>query len=120
MRLELPYPPTTNNLFINRGRKRIKSSEYRAWSELCTWQIKQQKPPKVVGPYAVDIVVKRPDRRKRDISNLIKALEDALVENGIVEDDSLCQELTIRWQDHEDCPLIHVYATKDVRLESAA
>lgn len=113
--LELPYPPSANRLWRAVNGRNIKSRDYRVWSELCGWQIKQQKPVKLTGPYTLDIVVKRPDNRKRDLSNLIKALEDALVENGVLEDDSLCQELCIRWQGHEDCPLLQVYVTKDVR-----
>lgn len=102
IRVTLPYPPTTNNLFINRGKCRIKSPEYRAWAQEAGWAIKAQCPVHLVrlhGPYAATFTLDRPDKRARDIANTEKALSDALVSAGIVRDDSDAQEITLRWSD---------------------
>ena len=45
------------------------------------------------------IIVERPDKRKRDLDNVIKALSDALVASGIIADDHLCRELSMAWGD---------------------
>jgi crossover junction endodeoxyribonuclease RusA len=39
----------------------------------------------------------RPDKRKRDLGNLEKAISDILVSQNIVEDDSLCEWIEARW-----------------------
>jgi crossover junction endodeoxyribonuclease RusA len=39
--------------------------------------------------------VTSPDRRKRDLSNLIKAMEDAMTQAGVWGDDSQIDYLTI-------------------------
>lgn len=110
--LRMPFPPATNNLFKNlRNGGRAKTKRYADWAKQAGWQVKAQKPPRIEGPFSLDIVVDRPDKRKRDISNLIKALEDVLVDTGVVEDDSHCQEISIRWSETEDGPLILIHAT---------
>ncbi|MGI9297070.1 MAG: RusA family crossover junction endodeoxyribonuclease [Gammaproteobacteria bacterium] len=109
--LKIPYPPSTNTLFTNRHGGRAKTKRYAEWSKRAGWEIKTQKPPKIEGPFSLDIIVDRPDKRKRDISNLIKAIEDTLQDVGVIEDDCLCQELTIRWRERESGPLINIHAT---------
>lgn len=97
--LMLPFPPTANNLWLNVGKRRVRTPTYDAWiaeSKLCCIGAK-----KVRGPYILTILATRPDRRRRDLSNLIKALEDLLVKAGIVEDDSLCESLRISWSGSE-------------------
>lgn len=110
--IKLPFPVTTNNLYRNRrGRGgRAKTKRYQAWSTEAGWEIKRQRPGFVEGPFKLDITITRPDKRRRDISNLIKALEDALVEFGVVEDDCLCEQITIGWRDKRDGPVIEVTA----------
>ena len=40
-----------------------------------------------------------PSKRKRDLSNLIKCSEDLLVDHGVIDDDSLVQDLRVYWAD---------------------
>jgi len=62
------------------------------------WQIAVQiKGRKHIGPYKLTILAIRPDKRKRDLGNLEKAVSDILVSQNIVEDDSMCEWLEIRW-----------------------
>jgi crossover junction endodeoxyribonuclease RusA len=95
----LSYPPTANNLFVNVGKRRVPSAKYKSWKDGESWSIKSrmvmQKP--VCGPYTIIISAGRPDKRRRDIDNIIKPISDALVAGGAVSDDSLCQEVTARW-----------------------
>jgi len=98
--IQFPYPPTANNLFFNRpGKGRVKTERYRTWLRAAGNDLLLQRPPKISGKVVVSIVVGRPDRRKRDLSNCIKPIEDLLVAHGLIEDDSLVESLSIRWGD---------------------
>lgn len=57
-------------------------------------QLKGKRVPGFVG---IKIQCVKPDRRRRDISNLIKAAEDLLVSMRVIDDDSLVQRLEISW-----------------------
>jgi Holliday junction resolvase RusA-like endonuclease len=50
-----------------------------------------------VKPVRVSYAVGRPDNRKRDLDNMLKALNDALTKNHIIADDSLIYDLNIKW-----------------------
>lgn len=94
----VPYPPQANHMYtVARGRK-IMSSEYREWKRLAAWNIKAQRPEPILGRYALDIVVPRPDRRGRDIDNLIKPISDAIMAAGIISDDKMAMSICIAWE----------------------
>jgi len=68
------------------------------WRKLSMWQLAAQtKGKKVVGAYKLTILAVRPDKRKRDLGNLEKAISDILVSQNIIEDDSLCEWLEAKW-----------------------
>ena len=98
--LRLNFPPTTNNLFANqRGGRggRFPTRQYKAWRERAAVAIRRQAPAPIPGAVMLNIELGRPDRRRRDLSNYIKALEDALVQHGLIEDDSMVQRLSVSW-----------------------
>ena len=74
-----------------------KAPEYVAWIVQCEQIIQKSKPIPILGHYRLVINVKRPDKRRRDIDNLIKAVSDILEGAGLIEGDHLCQEVTARW-----------------------
>lgn len=93
----LPRTPSINRLWrIGRGRM-FRSAEYESWLQACTLLIRQQRIPKVSGKYELLIRVTRPDKRRRDVDNPIKALNDLLQRAGVVEDDCLCEKVTCEW-----------------------
>ena len=49
----------------------------------------------MIGPLEVDVIVFPPDRRRRDIDNVQKALLDALQHGGAYDDDSQIVRLSI-------------------------
>jgi crossover junction endodeoxyribonuclease RusA len=49
------------------------------------------------GPIRMEIVAFRPDNRKRDLDNLLKAVLDGMAKALIYEDDSQIRDLRIRW-----------------------
>ncbi len=98
----LPFPPSTNNLFINTSRGRIRSSKYDEWATEAGWELTRQRPAKSVGPVSLlfEFQLNR-DRRKRDITNLLKAPEDLLVKFGVIEadDNTIVKEISARWSE---------------------
>ena len=61
------------------------------------WELRSQTKSSVSGAYKLTIFVVKPDKRRRDLGNIEKAVSDILVTMKIVEDDSLCDWLVIRW-----------------------
>jgi crossover junction endodeoxyribonuclease RusA len=49
------------------------------------------------GPLRVVIEAWRPDKRRRDLDNLLKATLDGLAHAGVYEDDSQIVDLRIYW-----------------------
>ena len=98
--LQLPFPPTTNNLFVNqRGGRggRFPSKSYKAWRGRAAVAIRRQAPEPIKGPVMVNLQFGRPDCRRRDLDNYSKAPLDALVQHGLIEDDSMVQALSMAW-----------------------
>jgi len=93
--VEIPYPPSANRLWRQFKGRTIKSADYRVWITEAALRIGQVQT--ITGPYVVIFDATRPDNRRRDLDNLLKAASDALTACKVVEDDSLCQSLTIRW-----------------------
>ena len=98
-RLDLPVPPSANNLFVNRrpGQGRARGPSYRAWLKEAGWEVKLQRPPTLNPPLRVRVRVHIDAQLKlnRDIDNTIKPILDLLVKMGVIADDVLVDELTI-------------------------
>ena len=95
--LDLPLPVSLNRLWrSHRGRVHL-SAPYRAWKKAAGWQLLLQKPERLEGWVRVSIAAGAPDRRRRDIDGICKALLDALVEHRVIADDSLVVSLTSKW-----------------------
>ena len=97
--LTLPFPPSVNRLWrAGKDGKVYRSPKYTAWRKEAMWELKAQaKSQKVCGSYKLTLLAVKPDKRKRDIGNLEKAVSDILVTMGIIEDDNLCEWLEARW-----------------------
>jgi crossover junction endodeoxyribonuclease RusA len=57
----------------------------------------QQRVDTITGPIKVEILAYRPDNRKRDLDNLLKAALDGMAKGMIYEDDAQIKDLRIRW-----------------------
>jgi crossover junction endodeoxyribonuclease RusA len=96
--VSLPYPPSTNSIWARTKSGGVrKSDEYKLWLEAAGWQIHQQKPGQIAGKYVLLIEATRPDKRLRDIDNIIKSVSDALQRFSVVTDDCLCEDVRARW-----------------------
>ncbi len=65
---------------------------YRANAIAC---VLEQGSPKLRGRVRVHAIAHAPDRRRRDLDNLWKGVLDSLTHAGVIEDDSLIDELSI-------------------------
>lgn len=67
-----------------------------------------QKPGRVEGNYRLVIGAVKPDKRKRDLGNLIKAIEDMLQMCAVIEDDSLSRSIYMTWIDEGEPGTIRI------------
>ncbi len=93
----LPFPPSTNHLFAGKARRHL-SKSYKAWRTEAGWTLNEQEPiARFTGPVSLTMALGRPDKRRRDISNFVKAVEDLLVTHNIIRDDSDVHRLLVYW-----------------------
>lgn len=86
-RIALPWPPSTNALFVAVGGKRVKSKEYVAWRREAGWTLQAQRPPKFKGPVEITIELCPPHSRRFDLDNRSKSTLDLLTEHQVIRDD---------------------------------
>jgi crossover junction endodeoxyribonuclease RusA len=99
--LRLPWPPQANNLHtVARGRK-ILGLAGRAYRDLVFVLVHQQlgHHEPLAGALRVTFRVYEPDRRRRDLSNLLKAAEDSLTTARVWADDSQTDDLRVLRRD---------------------
>ena len=96
--ITLPWPPSVNHYWrrSKNGMMHV-SAEGLAFREAVGWNALQQNAPKqLTGDLIVDIEAFMPDKRRRDLDNILKALLDALTHAGVWLDDSQIVDLRIR------------------------
>ncbi len=108
MLLTLPYPPSTNHLYIRTRTGRVSLSaravNYRAAARAIAMQEGHTQP--IAGTVAIFLDVYRP-QRKGDLDNVLKALLDSL--NGIAwHDDSQIIQITANRYDDPSAPRISI------------
>jgi crossover junction endodeoxyribonuclease RusA len=104
LELRLPWPPSINGYFMpirmGHALRLALSPRGRAYKKDVATAIAQQRGRMRLDPIAtacqVDVELRAPDRRKRDIDGNLKSLLDALTDNGAWTDDSLVMALNVR------------------------
>jgi crossover junction endodeoxyribonuclease RusA len=98
--LTLPWPPTVNTYWRNFNGRTIISAKGREYRKAVADQVLIQRGAKHLD-YALQVTIEafRPDRRRRDLDNLLKAILDSLTHAGVMEDDCLIVDLRIYWAD---------------------
>jgi len=102
IKIVLALPPSVNRLWRTTATGGMyKSPKYTTWRKTAVKDaMLQAGRRKISGPYKLTLEVVRPDKRKRDLDNLLKAASDCLVEAGII-DDSECEHIEARWCQNE-------------------
>jgi crossover junction endodeoxyribonuclease RusA len=95
MKFEMPFPPSINHYWRHcRGRTFI-SGEGEAFRQHVALLLTILRTRPLRGDLVLSIDVHPPDRRKRDLDNLLKALGDALQHGGAYKDDNQIAELHV-------------------------
>ena len=102
--LTLPWPPSVNNYWtpnVVHGRfigMRLtpRAKVYRSAANCAVIATLGGEPTKIIRQVRVDIEMRAPDKRKRDLDNHLKATLDGLTHAGVWADDSQIDELTVR------------------------
>jgi Holliday junction resolvase RusA-like endonuclease len=95
LEVELPYPPSINHYWRRVGHKTLISREGRRFRTSVVAILAAMRLRPLAGDLAVEVEVYPPDRRRRDIDNVQKALLDALAHGGAYADDSQVVRLEI-------------------------
>lgn len=93
--LELPYPPSVNHYWRRVGARTLISRGGRAFREAVCSILAARGVRPLDGALVVEVVIYPPDKRRRDIDNVQKALLDALQHGGAYGDDSQIVRLFI-------------------------
>lgn len=101
MEITLPWPPSVNHYWRHVGHRTLLSKKGREYRKavainvlLVTNALEGCREP-LVGDVEVSIVAHPPDKRRRDLDNLPKAILDALEHAGVFEDDNQVARLVI-------------------------
>ena len=98
--LTMPWPPSVNKYWRTFQGRMIISAEGRSYRKAVADQVLIQRGAKhYAGKLCVVIEAHRPDNRRRDLDNLLKAVLDGCTHAGVWEDDSNIVDLRIYWAD---------------------
>jgi len=86
--------PKSNRYIRRRGGKVFKPPRVVNWEVRALWELRQQyNGSPIEREVSVSIVLTLPDRRKRDIDNMLKSLWDVMERAGILKNDNLIYEV---------------------------
>jgi Holliday junction resolvase RusA-like endonuclease len=92
-----------------RGKKFRRSDAYSAWITQAHLHWLEQRPvsplKRVSGYYWLHIVLYPPDKRWRDIDNLIKGVSDFLQKASIIDNDRFSRRVWLDWGGADEAPL---------------
>ena len=96
MIFDLPYPPSVNHYWLASGKHRYISHAGRKFRRDAFYIIKAERPLLTKLAVSVTVMVWPPDRRRRDLDNILKPILDILQYANVIKDDSQVHELIVR------------------------
>lgn len=90
---KLPVPKS-NRYIRRKGGKVFKPPRVINWEVRAIWELKEQYNGDPIDyEVSVDIILILPNKRKRDIDNMLKSLWDVMEKAGIIKNDNLIYEV---------------------------
>jgi len=109
--IKLPWPPTVNTYYTIARNRKILSKRGREYKkEVAVLLLNEDR--SVTGRVEVYIDAFPPDKRKRDIDNIIKPLLDCLTDASVWGDDSQVDVLRIRRKEITKPGYVRVYISE--------
>lgn len=108
MIITLPWPPSVNRYWRSAMGRVLISVEGRRYRNRVIAHWLDSRPQKQAGPLRVSIIACPPDKRRRDLDNLLKATLDSLTHAGAWDDDSQIIDLRIRWGRNAPCGCLEI------------
>lgn len=105
----IPWPPTTNTYYRNVQGKTLISREGRSYKRNISQIVSRNHFKKATGRLEVVLVCYPPDRRKRDLDNLLKAIFDSLQKAGVYDDDSQIDRIVMQREKVSKGGFVHVF-----------
>jgi len=95
--LALPFPPSVNTYWRHdRGRTHISHDGLRFRHTVAALWLEHGGPGfKATDRLALTVEVRPPDKRRRDLDNVLKAIQDSLEHAGVFPDDSQIDSLLV-------------------------
>lgn len=89
IQIRLPWPPSVNHYWVSGGSKRFLSPVAKRFRSEVASKVRSAGSPRFgLAPLEMRIKAYPPDRRKRDLDNLLKAILDALAHAKVYKDDN--------------------------------
>jgi crossover junction endodeoxyribonuclease RusA len=96
LELTLPYPPSVNTYWGFHGHRRFLTDKAVDFKKAVAHWVSLSGQKFGNARLKVTIITHAPDRRARDIDNIVKPTLDALVQAGLFNDDSQVDMLTVK------------------------
>lgn len=96
--ISLPWPPTVNHYYRAVNGRNILSAKGRAYKKEAGWEIIAQGEHEkyLEGDVSLFIRAYPPDKRRRDLDNILKPILDVLADCDVFDDDSQVSDLRIQ------------------------
>ena len=105
---DLPWPPSVNRYYRHVGPRVLLSREGRKYRMMVVSRLGGLY-PRMAGDLAFTAECYPPDRRRRDLDNLLKSCWDSLVHARLMEDDSQIKLLHLEMKEPMPEGLVHVH-----------
>ena len=92
---EFPLSPTINSYYGLHGHRRYMTEKGKQFKKEVAYIVSQQAMRFGKSLVAIHVVIHFSNRRVQDLSNRLKALEDAMVQAGLMDDDSQIKKIVV-------------------------
>lgn len=111
--LNLPFPPSSNTMYRNFRGRMVLSPQGRSYKQAVADIVADSK-SRIEGRLSLFIAIASPTKRKFDLDNRIKPIQDALQDAGVFDDDEQIDSIQVIRHQPMKGGLCRVIITKEV------